>query len=917
MNDQRRLIDVFEDQTFGIRNTGYSDLLTSIPKFISENLKFTPYYFQKEAIENFVFYMDADENPVTKTKLRDKNKPVHLMFNMATGSGKTLIMAANITFLISKGYRKFLFITNQTNILNKTKENLTNSQHQKYLFKEKIIIDSKIINLKEVDKFSNTDKYEIRYTTIHKLHSELLPTNIRENTNSQDELNKLDLVILADEAHHFNIQSSGRNNQIQTDENSKPEDIEQNWETTLINKVFNKNFSEYVNNNVLLEYTATIPNNENIENKYLDKIIYKFDLKKFMTAKLTKEINLVTLSLEKKQKIIYALSFNWYRHKLALKYNIPNFKPVTLFRRKNIEESNDDFEYFLEVVNNLELSDLSFFELDIPKNSNPNSVHEQGFSRTQEIYNLLKSDKAKNEFIQYVKNNFKRDINVVITNSKTNKTKREKMDMDLENELNNLEAPNNSIRAIFTVKRLTEGWDVQNLYDIVRMDTTQNTGGSTRTTPPATVEEKQLIGRAVRFNPYKLNNEIILKRQFDNDLDNELRILEEFYYFTYDDEQSRYISELKAELVREGYIKEKNELINFQLKNSFTKKHFYKNTSLWINSQISGDEYYLSSLNELDEIVSVNLPNLTISEERLDSNLESISTTEFSSNLKEFDIGINNFDNHIVLKSLNKLNKSFNEVIQLLEVDSYSQLNKSKILNKFTLRISSVHKSIETMNGEEKLFVLEKFFETLLNKMGTLLKKKYGDTSFTPVLLSEFFTKPKQKSIDTENISIQSINIFREIENEPWYVVEAIKKDTKEKLSFLPSTDQELNFLELFKSAFTTKLDDISEEYYLIRNEEQFKLFDFDSGEGFMPDFLLFIKLNKELIYLIFIEPKGLHLFEQDKWKEEFLKTINSLHGMNAKKLKKDNVAYNLIGLPFYNSEQSENFRTKFQEILN
>ena len=254
------------------------------------------------------------------------------------------------------------------------------------------------------------------------------------------------------------------------------------------------------------------------------------------------------------------------------------------------------------------------------------------------------------------------------------------------------------------------------------MDTTQNTGGSTRSTPPATVEEKQLIGRAVRFNPYKLNNEIILKRQFDNDLDNELRILEEFYYFTYD-EQSRYISELKAELVREGYIKEKNELINFQLKNSFTKKHFYKNTSLWINSQIAGDEYYLSSLNELDEIVSVNLPNLTISEERLDSNLESISTTEFSSNLKEFDIGINNFDNHIVLKSLNKLNKSFNEVIQLLEVDSYSQLNKSKILNKFTLRISSVHKSIETMNGEEKLFVLEKFFETLLNKMGTLLKK--------------------------------------------------------------------------------------------------------------------------------------------------------------------------------------------------
>ena len=43
------------------------------------------------------------------------------------------------------------------------------------------------------------------------------------------------------------------------------------------------------------------------------------------------------------------------------------------------------------------------------------------------------------------------------------------------------------------------------------MDTTQNTGGKTKSPPPATVEEKQLIGRAVRFNPYKLNNENIKK----------------------------------------------------------------------------------------------------------------------------------------------------------------------------------------------------------------------------------------------------------------------------------------------------------------------------------------------------------------------------------------------------------------------
>ena len=77
----------------------------------------------------------------------------------------------------------------------------------------------------------------------------------------------------------------------------------------------------------------------------------------------------------------------------------------------------------------------------------------------------------------------------------------------MEKLLNNLEDPNNNIRAIFTVKRLTEGWDVQNLYDIVRMDIT-NKGGSTKI-PAATIEEKQLIGRAVRFNLINLTIKLL------------------------------------------------------------------------------------------------------------------------------------------------------------------------------------------------------------------------------------------------------------------------------------------------------------------------------------------------------------------------------------------------------------------------
>jgi len=915
MNSERSLVDIFNDADFGIRNTGYSDHIKPVPSYITDNLKHKPYYFQSEALENFIFYMESPVNPVTQVDFRkDRNKPVHLMFNMATGSGKTLVMAANILYLLKQGYKKFLFVTNQTNILNKTRENISNVHHQKYLFTPKINLDSKFVNIKEVEKFSNSDNIEIRYTTIHKLHTELSPNNLKENINTQDDLSRLDLAILADEAHHFNADSNNKSKTSETNEFSKPEDIEQNWEYTLINKVLNKNFLDLQNKNILLEFTATVPDTEMVEKKYLDKTIYKFDLKEFMKAKHTKEINLITHNLDRKEKIIYALAFNWFRHKIAIKNNIPNFKPVILFRRKTIEDSKSDFEYFFEVIENLELNDLNFIDVEIPKNINKNSIHEQGLSRTKQVVKIFEKDSLKKEFIQFVKNNFKRDVNVVITNSERNKLKREEIDNNLEKKLNNLESPNNNIRAIFTVKRLTEGWDVQNLYDIVRMDTTQNTGGSTKKTPQATIEEKQLIGRAVRFNPYKINNDVTRSRKFDDNLENELRILEEFFYFTYD-EDNRYISELKAELIKDGYIKESNEIINFHLKKSFIKNNFYKKHSLWVNSQINGEKYYLDSVREIEKIVEITLPNLSISQDRLGVDLVSVETSEINNELFEFETSLKNFDNHMILKSLIMQNKTFNELRQLLKIDTLDKLNENKQLNEFKLRISSQYNNLDSLSGDEKLFILDNFFNHLLVKMSTLLNKKYGDTSFNPVLLSDFFVKSKQKSIDIENFNLEQVRIYNLIHSEPWYVVEATKNSSNEKLDFYPLTNQEIYFLDLFKKTLVPKIKNISKEFYLIRNEEQLKLFDFETGEGFMPDFLLFIKISEDLVYLIFIEPKGLHLFEQDKWKEDFLFAIDSLYGLSSKKLKVDNKAYHLIGLPFYNSESSEKFREKFTNI--
>ena len=77
------------------------------------NPKFELREYQKEALGRFDFYFNGYQK---------RQYPAQLLFHMATGSGKTLIMAANILCLYKLGYRNFIFFINSTNIIEKTKE---------------------------------------------------------------------------------------------------------------------------------------------------------------------------------------------------------------------------------------------------------------------------------------------------------------------------------------------------------------------------------------------------------------------------------------------------------------------------------------------------------------------------------------------------------------------------------------------------------------------------------------------------------------------------------------------------------------------------------------------------------------------------------------------------------------------------
>ena len=102
--------------------------------------------------------------------------------------------------------------------------------------------------------------------------------------------------------------------------------------------------------------------------------------------------------------------------------------------------------------------------------------------------------------------------------------------------VNTLENSDNRIRAIFAVQKLNEGWDVLNLFDIVRCYTTRDAkaGKPGKTT----VAEAQLIGRGARYFPFVADdNPDPYRRKFDKNLTAELRVLEELHYHSINDSQ--------------------------------------------------------------------------------------------------------------------------------------------------------------------------------------------------------------------------------------------------------------------------------------------------------------------------------------------------------------------------------------------
>lgn len=846
-----------------------------VPPYIQDNInpRFELRPYQLGAFENFITYFEND-------KLC--HKPTQTLFHMATGSGKTMIMAGLMLYLYQKGYRNFLFFVNLSNIVNKTKENFLNGISTKYLFAEEVRLNGERVPIKEVNNFQSADENAINicFTTTQGLHTDMWFT--KENALSFDDFVGRKIVLISDEAHHLNAD---------TKKLSKDEEANyHSWEQT-VRRIFETN-----KDNVLLEFTATCDlHNAMIRAEYENKIIYDYPLSKFRADGYSKEIKALRTDVELMERALQAIMLSQYRLKV-FQDNRLSVKPVVLFKSAKIAESNDFMERFIDTVASLTGDELRRIS-ELTDNETLNEAYRY-FDKNGISFDQLAQELREDFSVEHC----------ISANDDSEATSKQIV-------LNSLEDASNPYRAVFEVKKLDEGWDVLNLFDIVRMYETRQSGG--KKISPATVSEAQLIGRGARYCPFKLDDEQeMYKRKYDSDLDNPLRICEELHYHCQND--SRYIGELNNALREIGVEIENQRTRNYVLKDSFKSDFLYKEGLVFVNDRIEKSRKDIDGLlpSVREHIYSVKLATGSSGEDTFFGVGRGLTERQHASYIYRTTFGeIAKLNYSIVHKALckhivfkfNTLKSYFpnlKSTKEFITSPNYLGNIKLEIVSKFENPSPSVlyAASVEVLGKiAQSVSAIEVTYE--------------GTKSFRPIRIHDIF---KDKRCNYTVVHDGGIGYSQNDSTVPnAWKIDLSKEDW---FAFEDNfgTSEEKAFVAYFKS-FVPQLKKNYDKVFLVRNERQLHIYSFEGGERFEPDYLLFLHKNKGDDYeqlQVFIEPKGTHLIANDIWKENFLLDIEKQ--AVATKVFVDDNQYRIWGFHFFNNEMRVNeFDDDMKKVLN
>ena len=856
-----------------------------IPDYIINNLnhKFELREYQKEAFQNFITYFEDERF--------NHNKQIWTLFHSATGSGKTLIMAGLILYLYKKGYRNFIFFVNQSNIVAKTRDNFQNEYSNKFLFENKIVIDRKIVEINEVKTLQNiddtSDDINIIFTTVQDLHDKL--NNIVECSITYNDFNDKKIVLIADEAHHINAKTKKKLTSAEKED-------ERTWEDT-INNIFRAN-----KDNVLLEFTATCDlKNPNILEKYCGnpaEIIFNYTLLEFRASGYTKDLFNLRTTLDPITRTIQAMLLSQYRMKLFQDNHIQDMKPVILLKTDGTTDDCDAlFEKFKEYIKNQ--LDEDVIEL----------IRSQAKDVIKEMFDYFDAHNITNRIlVDDLKRDFSEEHLVKVHHKVKN------ID-DLQVELNDLENPKVPYRMVFTVDMLHEGWDVLNLFDIVRLYDERKDGTNVS---PVTTQEAQLIGRGARYCPFTLNEDIIgaenelYKRKFDAIPDNPLKVCETLYYHCIDN--SKYIYDLQRALEETGF-KEINEGLKFEykLKKEFVESKFYKNGKLFVNSY---EERPAEEISKIPDSFSIMTTSNLVKKSSVSKLYEKIEDeNNENENIVERTHKVVEVDKRILLKALRQF-----PVYNFARLKSYFPLLKSHSEFLSSKDYAGRYEFVTITSGEptnEDIYQgALKLFEILSNKILSIKTPLQGTHIFKEIQLSDYIiNSPREKKYEKDEIEQNE----REgsSQNAP-NINSAYRYDLSDKDWFVYDDNYGTTEEKRFVRYFATQVEELKKVYetvYLIRNERKYHMYSFDDGKRFEPDYILILGNETTLIEQqhIFIEPKGQHLRKNDEWKEKFLL---QLEGDSRCIAYPDYDDYSVKGLPFYtHNVKEQEFKDAFEKL--
>ncbi len=774
------------------------------------------------------------------------------MFEMATGSGKTLVMAGLILECYKQGYQNFIFFVNSTSILEKTKLNFTDSVSSKYLFSETININDENTEIKSINNLSESHENAINiyFSTIQGLFS--LFTRAKENAITIEDLKDQKLVFLADEAHHLNTETKKKLSDAEFSE-------KRNWESVV------KLALEQNKDNLLLEFSATIPKEKSVKDKYENLKVITYTLKEFSEDKFCK--NIYSLSYENKEletRFLGACVSSLYKELLAQHHNIENFKPCILFKSERIEDSKENQERFNAFLENLSPLDLENFF-----NYSQNAFF-------KDAKNFFDKQKYTPNLSALLQTKFKKSTQI-----NTNNEKELEKGMLL---LNSLEDRDNPKRVIFSVDKLNEGWDVLNLFDIVRL--------KNKASQKDTIKDAQLIGRGARYYPFSYNDFKPSRIEFYQrkfDLFNPLSALERLdYHAIYD---SEFIAQLKKELqdLGLGFVNEKQTI---PLTPTKRFKCYYASNTKNKNKNLFNKDY--------TDFVKVKLQSLhvplfafNVREKKVDFKEENKGDTTYYIPHTLDKIPLNYF-----LKALNLKNLDFKTLKKAFKKHAFN--NKVGFIECYISPLkTNFHKN---QKFDDNKILLKLAVYIIENLKDTLLKEqdKYDVSAL------------ELKEFETHNRSLSASELEKDIPLYEWLLFKDMRKlDSGLERAFL-------NFINNNKEVLDKKF----KEWCVLRNDHFTELKVFcnieDSpyyAQGFEPDFILFAQTHSDefLGFTCYVEAKGEHLEHSNAWKEEFLEMLE-----NAT-LKSHNKKLHLKGLPFFtlhNEVVNSEFKTAFDQIF-